>query len=897
MNRNNFWRFVLVVLVVLVSLYEFYPPKGPDLVLYFRDKAVNRDPAFSAIFQKAQALQKAMPEKAYDNLVEAIGTNDISRYFPSFGAKDQLHPTTYILNRLQRNAAGKISLGLDLQGGTSFLVSMDTNRLTGAEDASTALSHAVEVLRKRVDKFGVAEPLIQPQGSDRILVQLPGLSAAKQEEAKIAIQKAAFLEFRLVCPTSDQDIKEGIVQPGYEILRRKAQTRGGVEKLEEVEVKKRAEMDGSGIKSAMVIRGNLGEPEINFTLDSKGAERFAEITRQHVHERLAIILDGELYSAPVIQTPIETGSGQITGQFDNREAFQLAQVLENPLRATLHIDESREVDPTLGKDSIRSGVNAAIYGTLAVAAFMIIYYLLAGLVANVALIANIIILLGVLCAIGTTLTLPGIAGIVLTVGMSVDANVLIYERIREESAKGKSLRGAIAAGYSRAFGTIFDSNLTTVISSVILYYLGTGSIKGFGATLTIGVCASMFTALVITRLLFDFTLDKGRAHSCLLLLEVAGSLWCFWEVVLKLTYGAGFLLSTLAICASVALFGVIGMGLHRVLDGLIDKGFIPALPLEKLPMLHLVRATKIDFMKLAKPAFAASWLLIVLGVGYAFYRGPGAFGVDFLGGDTTIFSFEQKPGEAAVRSALVQAGIRDPRIQFQKDLTSRRETLRVDSATGTSDRVKATLFEIKDAKFHLLGQDHIGAIVGKEIQQSAVLAVLLSLFGILIYVAVRYEFSFAVGAVVAIIHDVLMTVGWYCLSGREFNATTVAAILTIIGFSINDTIVIFDRIREDLKLGIRGTFREVMNQALNQTLSRTIITSGTVFLATFSLYIFGGGAINDFAFAFLVGIMTGTYSSIYIASALVLWWHKGQRPHIGAGAQAPLENVAAAVQK
>jgi SecD/SecF fusion protein len=807
-------------------LYELYPPQGRDLVVFFREKAINRDPTFTALYQKAQALQKAVPEKPYDNLAEAIGTNDITRYFPAFGAKEQLRPTSYILNRLQREAAGRIRLGLDLQGGTSFLVEMDTNRLAQAADAGTALSHAVEVLRKRVDKFGVAEPLIQPEGSDRILVQLPGLSAADQESAKVAIQRAAFLEFRLVSPTSDQDIKEGIVQPGYVILKRVERTRDGKERVEEVEVRKKAEMDGSGIKSAMVVRGNLGEPEIHFTLDSKGAERFAQITRDNVRQRLAIILDGELYSAPVIQTPIETGSGQITGQFDSKEAFELANVLENPLRAPLKIIQSREVDPTLGKDSIRSGINAAIYGTLAVSVFMIVYYLIAGLVANVALLANIIILLGVMCSVGTTLTLPGIAGIVLTVGMAVDANVLIYERIREESAKGKSLRGAIAAGYARAFGTIFDSNLTTLISSVILVYMGTGSIKGFGVALTIGVCASMFTSLVITRLIFDFLLDRG------------------W--------------------------------------------------LKALPMLHLVRATKLDFMKLAKPAFAVSWLLIAVGAGYGFYRGKAVFGVDFLGGDTAIFSFEQKPGETAVRSALTQAGIKDPRIQFQRDLTTGRETLRVDSTTGTGDKIKATLLEMKDARFRLLGQDSIGATVGKEIQKSAAVAGLLALFGILIYVAIRYEFSFAVGAVVAIIHDILMTIGWYCLSGREFNATTVAALLTIIGFSINDTIVIFDRIREDLKLGARGSFRDVVNQALNQTLSRTIITSGTVFLATLSLYIFGGGAINDFAFAFLIGILTGTYSSIYIATALVLWWHKGHRPHIGSGAQvAVIEGVAA----
>jgi SecD/SecF fusion protein len=835
MNRNNFWRFILVVLVVLWSLYELYPPQARDLVAHFRERAVNRDPAFTTIYTNALALQKAMPEKAYDNLVQAIGTNDIMRYFPAFAPKEQLHPTPYILNRLQREAAGRVRLGLDLQGGTSFLVEMDTSALAAdtnrqaSADASTALAHAVEVLRKRVDKFGVAEPLIQPEGNDRILVQLPGLSAADQESAKAAITKAAFLTFHLVSPTSDQDVKDGVTQPGYEILKRKEVMRNGRERVEEVEIKKRYEMTGSGIKSAMVVRGNLGEPEIHFTLDSEGAARFGEITREHVHERLAIVLDGNLYSAPVIQTPIETGSGQITGQFDNREAFELATALENPLRAPLRIVESRQVDPTLGKDSIRSGIYAAIYGTLAVSAFMLVYYLVAGMVANVALIANIVILLGVMCSVGTTLTLPGIAGIVLTVGMAVDANVLIYERIREETAKGKSLRGAIAAGYARAFGTIFDSHVTTLISSIILIYMGTGSIKGFGVALTIGVAASLFTALVVTRLIFDFVLDRG------------------W--------------------------------------------------LKSLPMLHIIRASKLDFMKLAKPAFIASWVLIAIGCAYGLHRGKTAFGVDFLGGDTTIYSFAQNPGEGAVRSALTKAGIKDPRVQFQKDLTSSTTTLRVDSATGTAERVKATLAEMTAAKFQLMRQDHIGATVGEEIRKSAVIAGLLSLFGILVYVAVRYEFSFAVGAVLAVIHDVLMTIGWYCLSGREFNATTVAAILTIIGFSTNDTIVIFDRIREDLKLGIRGSFREVMNQALNQTLSRTLITSGTVFIATLSLYIFGGGAINDFAFTFLVGIITGTYSSIYIASAMVLWWHKGQRPHIGAGAQAAVEGVAATPQK
>jgi SecD/SecF fusion protein len=651
----------------------------------------------------------------------------------------------------------------------------------------------------------------------------------------IAIQKPAFLALRMVHQQSDEDVRDGIVQPGYEILKRVERRADGKETTEIVEVKKTPEMTGSGIKNAQVVRGNLGEPEIQFTLDSDGARQFGEITRNNVGRRLAIVLDGVLYSAPVIKSPIETGIGTISGNFDQKSAFELAYVLQNPLRAPLKLESSSQVDPTLGRDAIRSGIKASIYGTLLVSAFMLVYYLIAGLVANVALVANIIILIGVMCSINTTFTLPGIAGIVLTVGMAVDANVLIYERIREESAKGKSLRGAIAAGYSRAFGTIFDSHVTTLISSLILWWLGTGSIRGFGVALTWGVAASLFTALVVTRMIFDFLLDRN------------------W--------------------------------------------------LKSIPMLHLVRATKLDFMKFAKPAFAISWCLIFIGIGFGFYRGKAMFGKDFVGGDTSTFAFEQRVPEDKVRAALSAAGVKDPLIQYQRDLSSGRQTLRIDTAVeetkkgevSTAEKVKSAVLGIGEGKFTSLEQVHVGAIVGEEIRKSAIIAALLSLFGILVYVAFRYEFSFAVGAVVAVIHDVLMTIGWYCLapSHREFNATTVAAILTIIGFSINDTIVIFDRIREDLKLGVRGTFKEVMNQALNQTLSRTIITSGTVFLATMSLYLFGGGAINDFAFTFLVGIITGTYSSIYIASALVLWWHKGQRPHIGSGPIAA-ENVAVA---
>lgn len=824
MNRNNVWRFVLVLLVVLWSFYELYPPRGKNLVLHFRERAVNtRDGSFTNILFQAQALEKVAPEKSYENLTQAIGTNDITRYFPMFDAKTEANPTGYILKRLQREAAGRIKLGLDLQGGTSFQVRMDVSSLTNTSDAGSARSQAIEVLRKRVDKFGVAEPLIQPQGSEQILVQLPGLSADDQENAIIAIKKPAFLEFRLVHEDSRNLIDQGTTMlPGYQLMTHVKVDPKGIKQVERYLVKKKAEMTG-GIKGAFVTRDNLGRPEISFTLDSQSAKTFGDITTENVGRQLAIVLDGDLQTAPVIRSAITGGSGVIEGDYTEQEAFGLRAVLENPLRTPLSIEASRLVDPTLGKDSIHSGIQAAVYGTLAVSAFMLIYYMIAGLVANVALIANIIILIGVMCAFGTTFTLPGIAGLVLTVGMAVDANVLIYERIREESAKGKSLRGALAAGYGKAFGTIFDSHVTTLISSVILWKLGTGTVQGFGVSLTIGVLASLFTALVVTRMIFDFLLDRG------------------W--------------------------------------------------LKSIPMLHIIRAANLDFMKLAKPAFITSWVIIAIGIAVGFHRGKSAFGRDFIGGDSVSFSFQEKVSQEKLRASLTDVHIKDPLIQYQKDLSSGKEVLRVDSLPGTGEVVKSTLEHLGSGGFHATSQEHVGASVGKDIQESALIASLLSLFGILVYVAFRYEFSFAVGAVLAVIHDVLMTIGIYYMSGREFNATTVAAVLTIIGFSTNDTIVIFDRIREDLKLGIRGTFKEVMNQALNQTLSRTIITSGTVFLATLSLFIFGGGEINDFAFTFLVGIITGTYSSIYIASALVLWWHGGQRPSIGTSPVA-VENAA-----
>ena len=837
MNKNDRWKFILVIAIVVLAIIYIYPPKSRDLIQYFASHAEATDATFTNILDKAEALQKADTNLTeFAALNQAIGTNDIQNYFPFIDAHSQLHPAITILNQLQRDASGKIKLGLDLQGGTSYLVQMDTNSVptptngvSRASEISGALSQAVEVLRTRVDNLGVAEPIIEPVGENQILVQLPGLSESVKEEARTDISKAAYLEFRMVHDDSRTILENHEpIPPGYEVLQSVEMAPGQTVPDKFVVSKYPVDnLAGDFVQSAHVVSDNMGRPQIEFTLTAEGAKEFAAVTTQYSPDAqtgqkhfMAIVLDGVLQSAPYINGPIVDGSCEITGQFSDEEAQNLASVLQNPLRLPVRIISSYDVAPTLGADSIHSGMMASIWAVIGVAAFMLFYYRWAGMTANVALVVNIIILLGAMCGKGATLTLPGIAGIVLTIGMAVDANVLIYERLREELDKGKSLRGAIAAGYGRAFATIFDSHVTTLISSIILIIFGSGEIRGFGVTLTIGVAASLFTALVVTRIIFNFLLDNNL--------------------------------------------------------------------IKTVSMAHIIKSANIKFMSLAKPLFIATCIFAVAApVVGGVTLGHKLFGVDFRGGDATTFTFSQQVDIDKVRAALAAVGQKDAQIQYEKELAGGQQKLRVAGESGSASKIEQALeTSFPDAHFKPVEEQEVGAIVGAQLEDKAVIACMFAMLGILFYVAIRYEFTFALGAIIAVAHDILVTIGCYCIasaiSGRQFNQTVVAALLTIIGFSINDKVVIFDRIRENLKLGVRGTFQEVIDQALNQTLSRTIITSGTVFLATLALYIFGGGEINDFAYTFLVGIITGTYSSIYIATPFVLWKHKGQRPNIGA---------------
>lgn len=717
---------------------------------------------------------------------------------------------------------GKIRLGLDLKGGTSFLLQMDLSKID-VTGRGQVMRQAIEILRKRIDRFGVAEPIIQPVGEERILVQLPGLEEKLRSQARKTIERTAYLEFRLVHERNEELVAESLSDPrfvdpvGYKKLVHE-ETREGRPVKRVYFVKVRPELTGKHVARAFVQYDEIGRPYVALSFDSEGAAIFGRVTTANVGRQLAIVLDGELYSAPVIQDAITGGHAQITGNFTLTEAQQLANVLENPLEAPVKIVEERGVDPSLGRDSVRSGIRAALIGAVAVVAFMGVYYLFAGVVANLVLVLNMLIIVGALAMFGFTLTLPGLAGIVLTVGMAVDAAVLIYERIREELAANKTLRGAIVAGYQRAFLVIFDSNFTTILTAIILIWMGSGPVKGFGVVLCIGLLANLFAAVFVSRVIFDWLVAKG------------------W--------------------------------------------------LKSFKMLHLVPRTAINFLGLRLPAFIASWVLILAGVFVFVQRGGldvgrgAVYGIDFAGGDTVMLNFAQKVDAIRLRQSLEAAGIEDAFIQYQRDLAEGTEVLSLKLPEGSSEAVVARLHgDFPEAGFNPISTERVGAVVGGELLRQGLWAVALAMVAIMIYVAFRFgEFSYGLGALVALAHDVLMTVGWFCLTGRTFSLPVVAAVLATIGYSINDTIIVFDRIRENRRLGGgRLNYFDLINASINQTLPRTILTSGTTLVTALALFIFGGRVINDFAFTFLVGVITGTYSSIYIASPIVLWFHRGEQ--------------------
>ncbi len=813
-----------------------------------------------------------------------------------------------------------VPLGLDLLGGTSFTVQIDKEKLTEeirsmSKDASDeevqrkvenvlsgSRERTLEVLRNRIDNLGIAEPNISSKG-ERFIIQLPGIDEVKRQQAENSIKSAAYLEFRLVAENNDELVgklyEEGKAPEGYDIrivgqdksyirtadplptgdeyeeyrktLRRfnvpsakyefmleKRNDREGRAIYKPYFVERRAKLTGDSLKSAGVDMGQIGQPIVTLRFDGRGATKFADITTDYgpngprnqnnpIGRQLAIVLDDTLYSAPVIDEPILNGAAIIRGSFTREEANLLSNILSaGSLPAPIEIIETRSVEPTLGQESIRNGLRAVIYGGVGVLLFMGVYYLFCGVVADVALLLNMILLpLGMIIAAGflgifageggsggsiirlPVLTLPGIAGILLTIGMAVDANVLIFERIREEARTGKRLWSSIVAGYDRAFVTILDANLTTLLTGVILFIFGQGPVRGFAVTLCAGIMMSMFTALVITKLFFG---------------TVAGKL-----------------------------------------------------SMKALKMLSIIGDTSVDFVSKRKIAAVVSLVVIVATWSVMVVNGvksPGqVFGVDFLGGSSVTFKFDQehRQGVDELRAVLKDAGVVEAQIQYQKNLENGDEWLEVktgaDELEIDGSKVKpveivrkALPEEFPDSKFSVAMTDDVGPQVGRELKKSAVWAIVFALVGIIIYISIRFEFGFALGAIVALTHDVLVAVGLFTLFGRQLSLPVVAALLTIVGYSVNDTIVVFDRIREDLRLIRNKNFKEICNLSINQTLSRTLLTSLTTLITVVMLLLFGGGAIFDFALTLCIGVIVGTYSSIFVATPVVLFWHKDRKP-------------------
>ena len=702
----------------------------------------------------------------------------------------------------------KIALGLDIQGGTSFLV-----RLVGVNpEAGTAvLDQAVEVIRKRVDEFGVGEPVISPVGTDRILVQIPGLGADKIQQARTQLSRVAKLEFALVHPQNEElirkiDAGEGIVPPDYRLVSYKIEGRNPNEKLEEkLLVRKRPDLTGDRITGAFATFQN--EWQVNLEFDAEGAKQFDDLASAHFQERFAILLDGDVQSAPSINARYFGGRAMISGgRMGETEARNLSSALENPLQTPVSIEEERSVSPTLGADSVRSSVIAGLVGLLITMVAVLAYYRLLGLIANIVLLTNLVLLIGALAMFNFVVTLPGIAGIILTIGMAVDANVLIYERLREELALGKSLRAALEAGYDKAFSSILDANVTTLITAIILFWQATGPVKGFAISLTLGIVASMFAVLIVGRNVTSWLVDTGKVT--------------------------------------------------------------------KMTMASLIKPGKFDFMRRGFLATMISVVvLLISGVVFAM-RGEANFGVDFRGGDLLTMSTDKQVAIGDVREALKPLKIDDDST-IQQSEQGGRHYVSIRSPLNTSDAITARIAEaMPEAGFKPEGAERVGALVGGELARSSLIALGLGLLGILVYVTARFELSFAIGAIVAVVHDVLMTVGIFALLGRELSLTLVGAILTIAGYSINDTIVVFDRVREGFAAGRRGSSAQIMNEAINLTLSRTILTGGATLIPILCLFLFGGTVLRDFALAIFVGVLVGTYSSIFIASPIVLWWTK-----------------------
>ncbi|WP_027882513.1 protein translocase subunit SecD [Meiothermus rufus] len=706
-------------------------------------------------------------------------------------------------------ADGLIRLGLDLQGGLRITLRA-VNPNPDAAVARTELEVARTVIENRVNAIGVAEPLVQLQGSDRIIVELPGLKQDQQERALGLIGQTARLEFRIVNAgaqgTTVAQINEQLRNSGLSgaaLAARRAELEKQLYKLEDLGPPL---LSGADLRTANASFDQFGRPQVEMEFTPEGARKFEEATRANVNRQLAVVLDDKVYTAPVIRQAIAGGRAVIEGLSGLQEASDIALVLRSgSLPVKLEVAETRAIGPTLGQDAISAGIKAGIIGALLLFLLIFAYYgFWMGLVAALGLVYTAVLLLAAISLLNATLTLPGIAGLILTLGAAVDGNVLSFERIKEELKMGKKFRQAIPGGFSHSIITILDVNMCHLLAAAALYQYSTGPVRGFAVMLALGVVTSVFSNLVFSRWLLETIGDRR---------EVRPPYW-LW-------------------------------------------------------------GTRIDFLRAARYVTATSLALAVLATGVVLVKGFN-FGIDFTGGTAFTIRVPESTRAEQIRGFLDGAGIAEVRgaesvITSLSSVSGNEFSVRVRQVSEEQRLELERKFQ-ESLQATILQSETVGPAIGAELRRNTILAVLIGLALIMVYVAFRFDWVFGVASVIAVGHDVAIVAGMYSLLGLEFSIPTVAVLLTIVGFSINDSVIISDRIRENQKLMRGQSYYQIVNASINQTLSRTLMTSLSTLLPILALLFLGGPVLRDFSLAILVGFVVGTYSSIYVVSALVVWY-------------------------
>ena len=848
-------RSLFAVAVVAVFVWSMFPMTQTDFYDTFRSMSKDADdPELVALIDAAKEKQKADPKKyPYPSkaLDEAAVGVDLKKFLPEKVVDgNKIRTNADVLSLIRKRSAGALHLGIDLNGGAEFMLELKPVGEDAEKDFEKFRDNAIETIRKRLEAQNYLECEIAPAGGRFISVRVPTVSEDEKKTLEDLILRSAKLEFRLAYPNYNEqtnilmDIdkayeaynaanpKNKVTKVDYykSFYRPEHPELAGYDLLYTIEddgsykydlISTKVEMTGSGVKNAMVGMSQFGQREIQLEFNSEGADQFGKITTANVGKRLGIVLDGQLYSAPNLNEPILGGRAQISGNFSEDEAKGVADALvSGSLPFDIEVVSRADIDPTVGTDTIQKSIWSGIIGTILVMIFMIIYYRLAGVIANISLVVNAFVMLGAIAAFNVTLTLPGIAGIVLTIGMAVDANVLIYERIREELNNGKSLANAVSIGFNNAFSAIFDSNMTTLFVALILFWQGSGAIKSFAITLAIGIFTTLFTAVFLTRLLFD------------LMLKICGN------------------------------------------------------RLKTLTMMQFCKNPKINFLGMKKYTIGLSVLLVIGSLVLIGVRNKDILGIDFTGGSRLIVSCDPLTDNAErVEVADIEKYLKENGYNARASYKTTEEgteqleiVLRGEVDKDTGNKIIAKMDKkYPDVKFEKKEQTVLGALIGAEFTKSAIIALVLAMIGMIIYMIIRFQFSYSIAANIALIHDVIVSLGIYLAFGGQLTLNVVASLLTLIGYSVNDTIVTFDRQRENLTLMRGASYKDIVNTSINQTLGRTILTSTSVLLILISQLIWGGDGIKDFISVMLIGCIVGCYSSIFISPTITAYWHKRER--------------------